>query len=311
MTRHAHDAAVVSRKLVVATVATALFTIGELAAGILSGSLALVGDALHNFTDTIALGLAFFAVHISRRPATVTKTYGYHRAGVLAAFINSGTLVAFTVYIFVEAVQRFRVPHAVNSRAMLIVAVIAFFLNAAITWWLHEEGRADVNVRSAVLHMLGDAASSLGIVVAALLIARTGSTLWDPAISVLIGLLILWSSFGILRETVNLLLEGTPEGIDPDAVTRSIAALDGVLGVHHLHIWALGPSRPALSAHIIVGDVPLKTTGELLAQVNAILHDEYDIEHTTVQFEMANCPEDDPYCLPAGVSDARLTSGRD
>lgn len=309
--RHAHDAAVVSRKLVVATVATALFVVAELAAGIVSNSLALIGDALHNFTDTVALLLAFFAVHVERRPATVTHTYGYHRAGVLAAFINSGTLVAFTLYIFVEAFSRFRTPHPVNSRAMLLVAAVAFVLNTGITWWLHNEGRHDLNIRSAVLHMLGDAASSVGIVIAALLIARTGSTFWDPAVSVLIGVLILWSSFGILRETVNLLLEGTPSGIDPDAVTRSIAAIDGVLGVHHLHIWALAASRPALSAHILVGDVPLKTTGELLAQVNAVLHDDFDIEHTTIQFEMVNCPEDDPYCLPAGVGDARLTRHRD
>jgi len=146
--------------------------------------------------------------------------------------------------------------------------------------------------------MLGDAASSVGIVIAALLIARTGRPFWDPAVSILIGILILWSSFGVLREAVNLLLEGTPAGIDPDEVTRAIAAIDGVIGVHHLHVWALGPSRRALSAHLIVGDVPLKSTSQLLGRVNELLHDEYAIEHTTIQFELADCPEEDPYCLP-------------
>ncbi|HEV2722391.1 MAG TPA: cation diffusion facilitator family transporter, partial [Thermoanaerobaculia bacterium] len=292
---HHHDA---SRKLLIATLGTAAFVVVELIAGIAANSLALVGDAVHNFTDTLALLLAFVAVRIERRPANATKTYGYHRAGVLAAFINSGTLVAFTLYLFYEAVQRLRVPHPVDTRTMLIVAVVAFVLNAAISWWLHDEGREDLNVRGAVLHMLGDAASSVGIVIAALLIARTGRPFWDPAMSIVIGVLILWSSFGVLREAVNLLLEGTPPGIDPDEVTRAIAAVDGILGVHHLHIWALGASRRALSAHLIVGDVPLKTTGQLLAHVNDLLQRDYAIEHTTIQFELAECPEEDPYCLP-------------
>jgi cobalt-zinc-cadmium efflux system protein len=293
---HAHDD--VSRKLLIATVATALFVVIELIAGLAANSLALIGDALHNFTDTLALLLALLAVRIARRPASPTKTYGYHRAGVLAAFINSGTLVAFTVYLFYEAVHRLRAPSPVDSRAMLIVAAVAFVLNAAITWWLHDEGREDLNVRSAVLHMLGDAASSLGIIAAALLIARGGRPFWDPAVSMLIGVLILWSSWGVLREAVNVLLEGTPAGIDPDEVTRAITAVDGILGVHHLHIWGLGAARRALSAHLIVGDVPLSATGQLLARVNALLHDDYGIEHTTIQFEMADCPEEDPYCLP-------------
>ncbi len=294
---HRHDA---SRKLAIATAATAAFVVVELIAGIAASSLALIGDAVHNFTDTLALLLAFVAVRVERRPANATKTYGYHRAGVLTAFINSGTLVAFTIFLFYEAVQRLRIPHAVDSRTMLVVAGIAFVLNAAITWWLHDEGREDLNIRSAVLHMLGDAASSVGIIVAALLIARTGRPFWDPAVSILIGILILWSSFGVLREAVNLLLEGTPPGIDPDEVTRAIAAVDGILGVHHLHIWALGASRRALSAHLIVGDVPLKMTGQLLAHVNDLLQRDYAIEHTTIQFELAECPEEDPYCQGTG-----------
>jgi cobalt-zinc-cadmium efflux system protein len=296
---HSHDPADVSRKLLIATIATAVFVVVELIAGLAANSLALIGDALHNFTDTLALLLALFAVRIARRPASPTKTYGYHRAGVLAAFINSGTLVAFTVYLFYEAVHRLRAPSPVDSRSMLIVAAIAFVLNAAITWWLHDEGREDLNVRSAVLHMLGDAASSLGIIVAALLIARDGRPFWDPAVSMLIGVLILWSSWGVLREAVNVLLEGTPAGIDPDEVTRAITAVDGILGVHHLHIWGLGAARRALSAHLIVGDVPLSTTAQLLGRVNALLHDDYGIEHTTIQFEMADCPEEDPFCQGA------------
>jgi cobalt-zinc-cadmium efflux system protein len=290
----------VSRKLVLATIATGLFVVIEAVIGFRSNSLALVGDALHNFTDALALLLALAAVHFERRPAHPGKSYGYHRAGVLAAFINAGTLAAFTIYIFVEAFQRLRVPEGVNSLAMLVTAAIALVLNGTITWSLHTEGKDDLNIRSAVLHMLGDAISSAGIIVAAVLIRVTLRTYWDPAVSVLIGVGILWSSWGVLREAVNLLLEGTPSGIDPDEVTRAIAAIDGVFGVHHLHIWALAPSRPALSCHLMVGDVPVRHTGTLLEQVNELLAHEFAIAHTTIQFEFANCEADDPYCVPYG-----------
>ncbi len=288
----------VARKLMLAAIATLLFVFAELATGLFANSLALVGDAVHNFTDSVALLLAWFAVHLERRPPTTEKTYGYQRAGILAAFINAGTLVAFTVYIFVEAFSRFRHPHPINDRAMLITAIVAVVLNTAISLALRREGHRDVNVRSAVIHMLGDAISSAGIIAAALMIRFTGSPVWDPAVSVAIGVLILWSSWGILKETVNLLLEGTPTGIDPVAVADALAGLEGVEGVHHVHIWAIAPSRPSLSCHLMVGDVPLRSTTKLLDEVNALLQDEYGIVHTTVQFEFANCAADDPYCVP-------------
>src|SRR5947199_5563451 len=234
---HTAQPRTVTRKLVIAAIATMLFVVLELAAGVYASSLALIGDALHNFTDTLALLIALMAVRIERRPPTMAKSFGYQRAGILAAFVNSGTLVAFTIFIFIEAFQRFRVPHRVDSGWMIGTAAVAILLNSAITISLLREGRDDMNIRSAVLHMFGDALSGAGIIVAALLIRATGSTLWDPAVSVLIGVLILWSSWGIFREAANLLLEGTPSGIDPDEVQRSLAAIDGIAGVHHLQMW--------------------------------------------------------------------------
>ncbi|HSP17617.1 MAG TPA: cation diffusion facilitator family transporter [Thermoanaerobaculia bacterium] len=303
---HHHHGKHVSRKLVIAAIATVCFVIVEMTIGFIGNSLALVGDALHNLTDSLALLLAWMAVRLEKRPATSEKSYGYQRAGILAAFLNAATLVGFTVYIFIEAFDRFRNPHVVNVGAMLITAIGAIVLNTAITVSLRHEGRDDVNIRAAVMHMLGDAVSSAGIVAAALVIRSTGNPIWDPAISILIGVLILWSSWGILRETVNLLLEGTPTGIDPDAVSGDLSKMSGVFGVHHLHIWALGPSRPALSCHVMVGDVPVNATGKLLEEMTAMLAAKYGIAHITIQFEFANCSEDDLYCVPYTESEASV-----
>ena len=295
---HAVAGASLTKKLIVASLATFLFVLTELSIGIFANSLSLIGDALHNFTDTLALLLALFAVRLERRPPNVVKSYGYHRAGVLAAFINAGTLAAFTLFIFIEAIARLRVPKPVSAGWMLITAIVALALNASITLWLRREGRSDLNIRSAALHMLGDAFSSAAIIVASILISLTGMAFWDPAMSMVIGVLILWSSWGVFREALNLLLEGTPSNIDPASVQRSLAKIDGVYGVHHLHIWALGASRAALSCHLMVGDIAVKSTGSLLDRVNHMLEHDYRIVHTTIQFEFSNCDIDDPYCVP-------------
>jgi cobalt-zinc-cadmium efflux system protein len=294
---HRHPATV-SRKLVVAAAVTGSFVMVELVAGLFAGSLALIGDALHNFTDALSLILALVAVRLAQRPPDDVKSFGYQRAGILAAFINAGTLVAFTIYLIIEAVDRFRHPHPVDTRLMIAVASVAIVMNSLLTLSLRHEGRHDLNIRGAVLHLLGDAVSSAGIVVAAILIRVTGAAIWDTAVSLLIGALIFWSSWGILRETVNLLLEGTPSGIDPAAVARALERIEGVSGVHHLHIWALGPTSPALSCHLMVGDVPIRNTAGMLEQVNALLQREYRIVHATVQFEFARCTDGDPFCVP-------------
>ncbi len=307
---HHHDAqsASVSRKLTISAIATVAFVVVQVAVGYFANSLSVLGDAIHNLTDGVALVLALVAVRLARRAPTDEKSYGYHRAGILAAFVNSALLVAFTVFLFIEASERLRTPHPVNDVAMMIVAAGGIALNFAITFALREEGKTDVNVRSAVVHMFGDTISSAGIIVAAILIRVTGALYWDAVVSILIGVLILWSSWEILRETVNLLLEGTPRGIDPDAVARSLAAVEGVNGVHHLHIWALGPSLPALSCHLMVGDVPVRTTSSLLEQITRMLAKEYSIAHATIQFEFAGCDPDDPYCVPYPAAIGRQSS---
>jgi cobalt-zinc-cadmium efflux system protein len=295
---HSHHHESVSRKLAIATAANVVVVAAEIAIGLYAGSLALVGDALHNLTDVAALLIALVAVRLERRTPTRQKTFGYQRAGILAAFVNAGLLVAFTLFLFRESWSRLQHPHEIHTSAMLIMASIALFVNASTALSIHHESREDVNVRGAFVHMIGDAVSSAGIIVAALLIRLTGSPMWDALVTMFIALLILWSSYGVLRESMNLLLEGTPAGIDPAEVTRSLGGIEGIQGVHHLHIWALGPSSPALSCHIMVGDVPVKTTAGLLEEITAMLAREYRIAHATVQFEFAECPADDPYCTP-------------
>lgn len=295
---HHHHHGDISRKLTFATAANVIVVAAEIAVGIWSGSLSLIGDALHNLTDAVALLIALVAVRLERRAPTSAKTFGYQRAGILAAFINAAMLVTFTIFVFREAWERLATPREVSTTAMLITAAIAMLVNGATALSLHHESREDVNIRGAFVHMIGDTVSSAGIIVAAVLIRLTGTPVWDAAVSILIGALILWSSYGVLRESVNLLLEGTPAAIDPDAVTQALGRIDGIYGVHHLHIWALGPSRPALSCHLMVGDVPVKETSRILGEITAMLARDYRIAHTTVQFEYAMCAADDPYCVP-------------
>jgi cobalt-zinc-cadmium efflux system protein len=295
---HAKGVVATDRKLAISTTLTLLFVLFEIGAWLYSNSLSLLGDAFHNFTDALALGIALLALYVSRRPATGAKTYGYQRAGILAAFLNAASLLGLTGYLLYESWKRFLAPQPVDSGVMIGVSIAALVLNTFITLWLREEGRHDVNVQSAVVHMFGDALSSVGILIGALVIRYTGALVVDPFVSTLIALLILWSSWGILRETVNLLLDGTPRGLDPAAVVLDLGKEAGVLGVHHLHIWALGPSRPALSCHLMLGDVSLRSAGDVLEAVNEMLARRYGITHTTIQVEYAACPLDDPFCIP-------------
>jgi cobalt-zinc-cadmium efflux system protein len=297
---HHAPASTVSRKLAIATAANLLVVGSEIAVGLWAGSLALIGDALHNLTDAAALAIALVAIRVSQRPATHEMSFGYQRAAVLAAFINAGLLAAFTLFIFREAWERLQEPQEVETAAMLVAAAVALAVNAATAFSIHGESREDVNIRGAFVHMVGDAVSSAGIIVAAVLIYWTGSPSWDAIVSIFIGGLILWSSYGVLRESVNLLLEGTPAGIEPGKVLEALSSIDGILGVHHLHIWALGPSSPAMSCHLMVGDVPVSATERILREVNDLLGREFRISHTTVQFELAACAEDDPSCYPTG-----------
>lgn len=285
-----------SRRLEIALVVTALFVLGEAAAGIYSNSLALLSDAAHNFTDALALGLSLYALRLSQRPANPNKTFGYHRAGILAALVNAATLIGIGALIFYEAIRRIAAPPEVREEIIVIVALVAFAMNTFIALALRQPGTRDLNVRSAFVHMAGDALSTLGVIAAGIAISLTGLRVLDPLASILIGAIIVWSSWDIVRETVNILLEGTPRGIDMDAMVRDLMRIDGVRGVHDLHAWSINSNLRTLSAHVLTGDVSISAGATIQREINQVLLQRYAIAHTALQLECEDCNPDALYC---------------
>ena len=270
--------------------ATVAFVLVELAAGIQAHSLALLSDAGHNFTDALALLLAWIGVCFGRKPPDEIKTYGYHRAGVLAAFVNALALLILAAYILWESYRRWMAPRVVDEWTMLAVAALGLAVNLAIMRGLRGERAHDINIRSAWVHMLGDALGSVGIITGALLIRWTGWQRIDPLLSALIGLLIVWTAWDIVKESLNILLEGLPRGLELDSVVSAMRQIEGVLDVHDLHIWSLGSSLHALSCHVRIEDLPPSASDAILRALNHMLDERFRIRHTTVQFEHAHCP---------------------
>jgi cobalt-zinc-cadmium efflux system protein len=275
--------------------ATILFVAVEAFAGFHSGSLALVSDAGHNFTDALALVLATIGVYMQAKPADSIKTFGYHRAGVLTAFANALTLVVIAVFIFYEAWDRFFHPRHIEEWTMFWVAVGGLALNVGIMWGLHRDKDRDINIRAAFVHMLGDAVSSVGIIAGAIAIHYTGLAVIDPVLSVLIGILIVWTAWDIIQESLNVLLEGLPRGMQLNEVTGAMREINGVIDVHDLHIWSLGSSAHALSCHVLIEDMPPSESTAILQRINDVLC-KYEIHHTTVQFEHTKCALSDAPC---------------
>lgn len=280
-------------------VATFLYVLVTLVAGLRAHSLALLSEAGHNVTDLLALLLSWVAVFIQTRPPSATKTFGYHRAGVLAAFINALTLVAIAFYIFYEAVTRMRHPVDVKPQLMIWVAVAGVIMNGAISWFLFKAAH-DVNVRSAFIHQLGDTLSTAAVIVGGWAILVTGQTWIDPALSIGIGCLILWSSLGIIQETLNILLEGAPRGLTVHQIVSSLSMVDGVNDVHDVHVWSIGSDTHALSCHIRIEDMQLSESEIILRRVREILSARFHIEHTTIQFENGLCDVAHGCVIPIG-----------
>ena len=288
MHAHEHGSASTSRVLRFALVLTVAYIVLLVVAGIRAHSLALLSEAGHNVSDFLALLLSWVAAYIQERPPSSTKTYGYHRAGVLAAFINASSLVLISLLIFYEAIERLYHPVAVDARTMMIVAGAGVLLNGSIAAMLMRSHR-DLNVRSALIHEIGDTLSTAAVIVGGVGIVLTGRAWIDPVLSILIGGMILWSSFGIIRESLNILLEGTPRGIRIGAVEEVLGTIPGVKHVHDLHIWSIGSERHALSAHVAIADIPPSESNAIIVQIQTLLAEKFHIHHTTIQFEHEIC----------------------
>ena len=264
---------------------TACILVVEVAAGFASHSLALLSDAGHILTDVVALGLAWFAVEQSKRPADSRRTYGYHRVGILTAMLNGATLIAIVFAIAFEAARRFVNPEPVQGGLVIVAALVAIGVNIYIALRLRS-GQANINIRAAMLHVIGDLAASVGVVVAGAVILLTGWLYADPLISVAIAALIAWGAIRIVIDTVNILLEGTPKGLDLEQVRAEILSTQGVDSVHDLHVWSLTPQQMALSCHIVVADDQSAAEGEhLIYRIDERICDRFGIGHTTIQLE--------------------------
>ena len=270
--------------------ATLAYVVITFVAGLRAHSLALLSESGHNMSDFLALLLSFVAVYFQSRPADTSKTFGYQRAGVLAAFINAATLILISLWIGAEAVHRLSSPVAVQPKLMMVVAAAGVLMNGVIAALLWGVAR-DVNLRSAFIHMAGDTLSTAAVIAGGAGILLTGRDWIDPALSLVIATLILWSSIGIVRETLNILLEGTPRGVTLAAIRAGMEEVEGVVNVHDLHVWCLGSQSSAMACHVTIADIPPSESACILLKLNHVLKDHFHINHTTIQFEHICCEE--------------------
>ena len=287
-----HDSPDVERRFIISIILTSLILVAEIVGGIYANSLALLSDAAHVFMDIFALGISFFALKISARPVDDNHTFGYHRVEVFAALINGISLLAITIGIVVEAINRLRNPVVVRSTEMLIIAIIGLIVNLVVAFVLgrHDEHekqpqRKDLNVHSAFLHVLGDALSSVGVIAAAIIISFTGAEWVDPAVSFLIAAILLVSSYRVLRSSFHILIEGVPEGLSVKEIKHEISGVPSVQAVHDLHVWNICSGTVSLSAHVVMDCASEESNFQALKQINQMLEDKYEINHTTIQVE--------------------------
>jgi cobalt-zinc-cadmium efflux system protein len=271
-------------------VATLAYVVVTFVAGIRAHSLSLLSEAGHNASDFLALLLSFAAVYFQTRPVNDSKTFGYQRAGVLAAFINAASLIVISIWIGIEAVHRLSAPVAVQPRLMMMVAAAGVVMNSVIAGLLWGVAR-DVNMRSAFLHMAGDTLSTAAVIAGGAGILLTGQNWIDPVLSLLIAALILWSSIGIVRETLNILLEGTPRDCSLPEIRSGMEAVEGVINVHDLHVWSLGSQSRALACHVCIADIPPSESACILEKLTHVLKEHFKIAHATIQFEHTGCGE--------------------
>lgn len=300
---HSHrlDASIGGKKdLLIALSITFLMMVAEIIGGLLSNSLALLSDAGHMFTDNLALLLSFFAMKFATMPATERKTFGFFRLEILAAFVNGIVLVLVSFYIMYEAYLRILHPEPVAGKLMLVIAAIGLIANVIGAFVLNKHSTTSLNIRGAYLHILGDALSSVGVVIGGLVILYTGWYLVDPILSVMISLVIIYSAWALVKESVNVLLEAVPAHINIDRMAEEIQKIQGVREAYHIHVWTITSGVYAMSAHVIIDDQLVSLNRELFDRVRKVVADKFNVIHSTIQIECERCELTAVCSLPNG-----------
>jgi cobalt-zinc-cadmium efflux system protein len=271
---------------------TAGIMIAEIIGGLLANSLALLSDAGHMLTDILALSLSLVAMRFARKPPTPAKTFGFYRLEILAAFFNGMLLLIISFYIFYEAYHRLIDPREIKGLFMLIVAAIGLLANGVGIAILRKSANRSLNVRPAFFHLLGDTISSAGVIVGGIVIIYTGWYMVDPIVSILIGGLILRGAYSLVRESIDILLEATPKDIDVEEMIGDLVRIEGVKEVHHLHLWTITSGIYAISAHVVIDDLLISKSSQILEEIERLLQGNYSMEHITIQFESESCGDD-------------------
>lgn len=288
-----HKDSISGSRLIITMLLNFLITIAEIIGGILSGSLSLISDALHNFSDGIAIIISYFAIQLKKKPNTHKHTFGFKRAEILAALINSAVLVTISIYLFYESVERLLNPQTVEGGLMTIVASIGLIANIIGTLLLKKDAHSNLNVKSAYLHLLSDAISSAAVILGGIFIYLFNIFWLDPILTILISIYVLKESFEIVTETLHVLMEGTPDNISLEEVKKSVEQIEGVVDIHHLHIWSVGENDIHLEAHVNINDILTSASDILRLKIEKVLHEEFDINHSTIQFECGVCAKVD------------------
>lgn len=279
-------------KLVLTIILNFIITLGEVIGGLISGSLSLLSDALHNFSDAISVIISYIALRLSRRENSPKKTFGYKRAEVLAAFINSLVLIFISFYLFKEAVERLMLPTPIDSQVMTLVALVGLLANLAAVLLLHHDSKENLNIKSAYLHLLADTLSSVGVVVGGIFIWRWQIYWLDPLLTLIIGIYILRASYQIFKHSINILIQATPLSIDFQSVIERVKSIPAVLNFHHVHIWQLNDQQIHLEGHLEVGpELRICDADAIRRQVEHLLHAEFEISHVTLQVESDTCAD--------------------
>ena len=286
MSEHHHHHNVSGKNLFITIVLNIVITISQIVGGIFSGSLALLSDAMHNFSDVLALFIAYFANRLAARPNNKSKTFGYKRAEILAALFNASVLIGIAIFLIIEAFHKFYHPESINSVLVIALGVLSIILNTVSVLLVKDDAHHNMNIKAAYLHLLTDVMTSVGVVVGGVLMYYFGIFWIDPLISVLIALYLIWSSFGLLRDSSSILMQFTPREIDIEKVMALIKEEDKIESVHHIHVWRLDDHRIHFEAHLdFKEDISLSKSNIVLGVLEQKLHDNFGIEHTTLQCE--------------------------